>query len=1090
MDLFKLILRNFSYYKRLHIGTILGTAVCTAIITGALIVGDSVRGSLRDIVTDRLGPFDHAIELEHRFFRETLAVKLSRETDTPVSAMLQTDGIALSPGSNSKVRPIRILGIDQSFALSSGNSDIFHQLSDETVLINEQLAGELDLNTGDEILVRFRNISFMPSETPIAGKSDNLFSRRFKISAIIGTGDLGNFSLRINQVSPNNIFISAQVLSGLMDLNGFANTLLFANKKDINTGTLQKSLHKIWKITDAGFDLRLLSNNRAIELSSRGIFFNAGDFSGEDLRQFSPGPVLTYLVSALTAGKRSTPYSFVSAPGAPVVPPSMKDDEIIINSWLAEDLKRSSGDSLILEYLVPAINQKLETRSRRFLIHSVVPLKGIYADRTLMPDFPGISDVDNCRDWDSDLPIDLKKIRRKDENYWDEYGGIPKAFVTISAAQSMWQNRFGNCTSIRYQHGSAEQIQEKLTSATDPERFGFTIIPVKDIGIRATEESVDFSGLFIGLSFFVIIAALLLVSMLYNFSVQIRSKETGLYFALGFSRLMIFKLLTIEGFLLALTGGFIGILLSLFYTQFVLMALKTIWYGAVGTSTLQIHVIPQTILTGFLAGLLSALVTILLVIRRFSKIAVSSLQSGEHMGFGLSHHRRRIEIGVALVLAIIAVLTILLTDPGRSKEAAGSFFLAGFSALLAGIMFIDTLLIGSSGTATNRLRSLFGITLSNIGRRRGRSLTLTGILASSVFIIFTVGANRLNVDERDQENRSGTGGYQFYAETVFPVSGNLNDHEFASLSGLDPGKSPDHFVQLRVAGRDDASCLNLNRVSAPRLIGVDPKEFSRTHRFNFVNYADRNNNTDPWLELENVYPDKVIPGIADETVIIWGLGKSVGDTIIYLDESGNLLKIRLIAGLENSVFQGSILISERNLLTCFPGISGYQIFLAEGGADLADRLSWALQNYGLSLNRAAHRLAIFNRVQNTYLSIFLILGAMGLILGTIGLAVVVTRNIDERRNELAILRVIGFERKTLTVFLLWEHVALISSGFLTGFISAILAVYPAISSGNGETSLTTLIILISMLFTNALLWSWLAVRHALRSDLIAALRNE
>ena len=68
--------RSLSYFWRIQLAVLLGAAVATAVLTGALLVGDSVRGSLRDLTLDRLGQTDYAL-ISERFFREELATDLS-----------------------------------------------------------------------------------------------------------------------------------------------------------------------------------------------------------------------------------------------------------------------------------------------------------------------------------------------------------------------------------------------------------------------------------------------------------------------------------------------------------------------------------------------------------------------------------------------------------------------------------------------------------------------------------------------------------------------------------------------------------------------------------------------------------------------------------------------------------------------------------------------------------------------------------------------------------------------------------------------------------------------------------------------------
>ena len=119
-----------------------------------------------------------------------------------------------------------------------------------------------------------------------------------------------------------------------------------------------------------------------------------------------------------------------------------------------------------------------------------------------MPEFPGMTDAENCRDWDTGFSIDSSKIREKDEKYWAEYRGTPKAFVTLAAGQEMWSNRFGNLTAVRYPlagnsfHGLTETLRRQL----DPATIGLAFQPVRAQGLAASEQSFDFGHLFLGFS--------------------------------------------------------------------------------------------------------------------------------------------------------------------------------------------------------------------------------------------------------------------------------------------------------------------------------------------------------------------------------------------------------------------------------------------------------------------------------------------------------------------------------------------------------------------------------------------------------------
>lgn len=185
---------------------------------------------------------------------------------------------------------------------------------------------------------------------------------------------------------------------------------------------------------------------------------------------------------------------------------------------------------------------------------------------------------------------------------------------------------------------------------------------------------------------------------------------------------------------------------------------------------------------------------------------------------------------------------------------------------------------------------------------------------------------------------SGTGGFAFYGETTLPVLYDLNSdtgRKNFRLSGIE--EEGVRFVQLRVHEGDDASCLNLNRIEKPRLLGVNPEELAARGSFSFVKTIDRSDGKSPWLLLNKHFDNDTIPAIADQTVMSWGIKKSVGDTIAYTDERGKEFKLILVGGLRNSIFQGNILISEKSFLERFPSTSGSRVLLIDLPVDLPEK---------------------------------------------------------------------------------------------------------------------------------------------------------
>jgi hypothetical protein len=414
-----------------------------------------------------------------------------------------------------------------------------------------------------------------------------------------------------------------------------------------------------------------------------------------------------------------------------------------------------------------------------------------------------------------------------------------------------------------------------------------------------------------------------------------------------------------------------------------------------------------------------------------------------------------------------------------------SFFVSG-ALLLAAVLALSAFILARLGrTRSSRRLSIAGIGLENAAHRPTRSLAVASLLACGIFLVSAVAANRLGVP-RPERRESGTGGFLLFAETAVPVT---RDGERRLSEGLPSGA---RLVGFRVLEGDDASCLNLNRVRQPRILGVDPSCLQG--RFSFTAFAGGSRPQQPWSLLAEDLGPGLIPAVADQSVITWGLGLKVGDELEYRDEHGEPLRVRLVAGLANSVFQGSLVVAEGALLRHFPSSGGRRLFLVEAASAQREILQRSfdrvLSRNGVSVVPAAERLAEFNSVQNAYLAIFGLLGWLGMLIGTLGLAIVVARNVAESRGELALLRAVGFGRPALARLVLAEHLLPLGLGLAGGVGASALAVYPAASLQGTAPPVGFLLVPIGAIVVSALACVVLAAGIALHADLLSALRNE
>ncbi len=1102
MDLWTLVKRSLGFYARSHAGTLAGAIIASAVLVGALAVGDSVRGSLRAMALARLGSAEYALVANDRIFRGALSENLEATTQREVVSSLVVLGSASAGGGAARANQVNVLGVAEDFWNLAPTPSELGTIESGQVVLNDALARQLKAGVGDSVLFRVPKPSNLSRDAPLSPEEDTSAAMRLKVQAIIDDAAFGRFGLHASQVPPFNAFVDLTYLQDRVEQPGGANLLLVGQgDADTDANSLMAALEAEWELADAQLAIRELEGDRGFELRSSRVFLDETIVSAAQAADPSATGVLTYFVNGLQVEDRLNPYSMVTATSGGLVPEDLGADEIVLNQWLADDLEAGPGDSLTLTYYAVGVGRELVEESAEFRVRSIVPLAGAYADPELMPDFPGLTDAENCRDWDTGFPIDLDQIRDKDNEYWETHRGTPKAFISAAAGERLWKNRFGSLTGVRFPASAnvAGDLEERIAAGVPPASLGLAFYPVREEAMRSVNESQDFGGLFIGFSFFLILAALILMSLLFQFALEQRTSEVGVLMAIGLPPSMVKRLFYYEGGALAALGACLGSVLGMGYAQAMLYGLTTIWSDAIGTSSIQFHYQSGTLVGGALGGLLVAWFTIWLAARKHMARPARELIHGEasESDSGVGTKRARTwRLGLAVLCLVTALVLVWQAIGAGGQTAAGLFFGAGGLLLIAGMMGASWWIRRwASGPGAARL-SLMAMGLRGSGRRVKRSVATIGLLACGCFLVVAVGANKLDAVKGATERGSGTGGFQFWGQLSESISHDLNGEAARFTFGLeDEVMAGVEFVPFRVLPGEDASCLNLNRAQRPRLMGVNPAELAYRNAFTFAS-VDRTQSdaANPWLLLNDQRADGAIPAIADQNSMLWAMGKSIGDKIEYTNSRGESVEVVLVAGVANSILQGNLIIGESRFREMFPNASGFGTYLIDASPERSDEISAfltrALQDYGLELTTTVQRMADFNAVQNTYLSTFQMLGGLGLLLGSVGLGVVVLRNVWERRGELALLQAVGFRPGALKSLILSEHAGLLLIGLLIGVVAAVIAVVPALLSPGADIPYGSLAVTLVAVLASGLLWTWLAALYALKGRLLDALRND
>ncbi len=1148
----RLLLRNLVYHWRANLAVFLGVVVGAAVLTGALLVGDSLRGSLRDLTLRRLGWVDEAL-IASRFFRspESIFHKDNLPADKELDVIL-VRGTASLGDDGQPARQVNVFGVPNDGGwppYNRGNGD--QLLRDEDVhrtwsfppdglVLSNALADELHAKEGDKIYIRVGKSNAIPPET-LLGKRDTsavLAVVEAKVTVVLDAEDSwSRFNLAPTTEPPRNAYLPLKTLQKALGQEDRINAILVGGPQP----GLQQAFRDRLKLPDWGLTVRSPTDReKFLTLESRQLMIepavkSAAVTAAKDANLHA-GPTLIYIADTLSDGKADVPYVVVAAldPAAP--PPlgpflpagvsELKDDEIVLADWPGSPITAKPGDTITLKYYPPEENGEFKIREAKFRLAGIIPMTGPADDPGLTPEVKGITDQVSIAQWKNPpFPYDPKRIKPRDEQFWKEHRATPRAYVTLAAGQKLWGSRFGELTSIRLAPKDGGDLEKSkaayetaLLAHLKPEQAGLAFQPVKEQSLKASNGSTDFAGLFLGFSFFLIVAALLLVGLLFRLNLDRRASEFGLLTAVGYRRWTLRFLMLGEGAVLAVAGTVVGCLAAMAYAAVLVQFLGAIWPGGALQSFLRPHYTALSFLIGGASSLIVSVLTILWAVFVLGRVAPTALLAGRTTNEGMAGVGKRPKW--SLWIALISLIAALATTAGGFFVPAGDnqamTFFGGGTLLLVACLAGAAAWMGGARHGLVEGGGWWGVArlgVRNAARHRVRSLLTAGLLASAVFLIVSVEAFRQQAAATGAKS-GPAGGFDLVAESDLPILQDLkSDNGIEEIRGkleiqwrhkysgkdlqdrLDAAVATLRgatIVPFRVRAGDDASCLNLYEPRKPRMLGAPTALL--VDRFPFADTdaktdAERNH---PWLILDR--PGEPLPAFGDQNSVVWVLNKNLGDVLPTTADDGTTKPVRIDGLFQDSLFQGGLILSERDFLQLYPTQEGYQYFLIAAAeskeGEVRDLLNTALADRGFESVPTAERLQSYLAVENTYLSTFQALGGLGLILGSLGLAVVLLRSVWERRGELALLRALGFRRRTLGWLVLAENGFLLLLGLAAGTVSALAAAAPHLMRQAAATPWLSLAGLLAATVAVGLAVGAVAAATAMRAPLVAALRRE
>lgn len=976
---------SLRYYIGRHLLTVMAVTAFTAVVAGALLAAASARTSLRDLALQRIGAADVAVSSTTAYSQRLgagMAIAAPNVVHRTVS-LIALEGAVTRTGPTAAAARVQVYGVDDAFWTFHGVAA--PALEERDVLLSPGLAAELDASTGTALTLHVRGPSDIPLGLVQGRRDDGGVAVDVTMAGTRDTARMGEFSLTIHQAPARAVFVPLRLLQHELRLTGRVNTTLVQyTRRDDDPDAPPppvEAIQRAWMaaatLPDHGLRIRRVPGDRVMALDGLGGVI-APDVSTRVqaalARTGRPGvPALTTLIRSIRIGTRAVPYSTVSAMdvdgymrlSVPMGPPAPGTDEM------------SDGDPLVLG--------SIEVRVGRGGVR-VGRVQVAEAERRTSG--TGRGDRGPARDVEEGVPTSGPLWL----NEWAADDLDARIGDTVHLEYFAWTDdgRLETRTASFELRGIHPMMRAGGDRSLTPDIPGLTDatslsqwrvpFPVDVTRIRPEDEAYWSRWRTAPKAFVPLETGQELWGTRFGNVSSIR-------FALGDAE-------AVAAAVRADTN-----------TQLVVRPLRAEALAASTgvTAPLRLSLVASALVALpllFLAGLVVATNTR----RRADEVSLLST-----VGFGTRQIRQRffhehavsatvgLMAGMALAVAYAAFLLHALRTWWVDATGTTTLTLHALPLpLLAGIVISAAAvwLAVRRGTHTAVdaavTPGLHVPTPPHPVEPRRFAAVARALLVTGIILLAGTQTFRRDGAHEPMEPTAATGGFSLMAETSVPLMHDPGTPEGRTALRLDDAvMNGVRVTRLRLRAGDEASRLTLYRPQNPRIAGVVPAHMAGRFLFASVLPAQDGSAVDtsasPWQLLDEVYDDGAVPAIADAATLSQVFGVSPGGTFTFLPDGDTPVTLRFVATLADSVLQSGIIIGEQAFVRLFPREEGHRLWLIEApdadAAGVAAHLSERLAAAGVEVTDTRARLAAYDRVGNTRLTVFQTFGAAGLLLG-------------------------------------------------------------------------------------------------------------
>src|SRR6059058_5654050 len=636
--------------------------------------------------------------------------------------------------------------------------------------------------------------------------------------------------------------------------------------------------------------------------------------------------------------------------------------------------------------------------------------------------------------------------------------GVPGQINTILVANAGGKE-------VGYLRSDAAVAQMRPHLPASP---SFTIAKAKADSVKGATEGVDrLSQVFILLSFFTIVAGVLLIVNIFVMLAEERKGEMGVARALGMRRKNLVQSFVSEGLLYALLSSVVGTFAGLLVAAIILWGFAQIFPTGFGGNAFAVNWTWSDLLTGFSIGFLITMATIGIASFRVSKLNI--VRAIRDIPEPIPHRstRRQVIVGSALAalgtvgtLASLATQNLILQDAGPSALAIGFavltmrltsprivftsagvlmlawllspwkffstasaditlFIIVGLLLILGGLLIVlfnsDTIL--AVATRLVRGRTWRPVVRTAIAYPMNKKFRTGATLASIALVMFTIatmsGIQAMVSSSISMTSYRESGGFDLFANSLVPIP-----NWDSAIGGYQAATQPTNVTanhgipQARVRIAANASFSGVQHNST--LIGI-PSDWAPSFPLQARDSVYRDDAA-AWTAIQSD------PGLAiiDGSVVPNDFGPNFGSFTAVLYEQ----------------FAQGLWVSSSTVKADF-GITAASLFYfgIRSGVD-ATKAGHDLERYFLAYQLITLNIQeLINSILETTMGVFNLLQgylALGLIVGIAGLGVITMRNVVERRQETGALRALGFRKSMVLKSFLFELSFIALTGIAMG----------------------------------------------------------